>query len=160
MVSAALTSFLTGITEPIEFSFLFVAPLLYGIHALLAGVAYFTCITLGIKHGTTFSHGLIDYVVLFSQSTRGLWYLWLGPIWAFCYYTIFRVVIARFDLKTPGREAELEAWPRQVTPAPRASWRTTSCSPSAGAPTSRTSTPASPGCGWSFTTSRRRALNN
>lgn len=109
MVSAALTSFLTGITEPIEFSFLFVAPLLYGIHALLAGVAYFTCITLGIKHGTTFSHGLIDYVVLFSQSTRGLWYLWLGPIWAFCYYTIFRVVIARFDLKTPGREAELEA---------------------------------------------------
>ncbi len=109
MISAALTSFLTGITEPIEFSFLFVAPLLYAIHALLAAVAYFTCIELGIRHGTTFSHGLIDYVVLFSQSTRGLWYLWLGPIWALGYYTIFRVVITRFDLKTPGREAEVEA---------------------------------------------------
>ncbi|MEO8578535.1 MAG: PTS transporter subunit EIIC, partial [Gemmatimonadales bacterium] len=60
MISAALTSFLTGITEPIEFAFLFVAPLLYGIHALLAGAAYFICIELGIKHGTTFSHGLID----------------------------------------------------------------------------------------------------
>ena len=80
MISAALTSFLTGITEPIEFSFLFVAPLLYAIHAVLAAVAYFVCIELGIKHGTTFSHGLIDYVVLFSKSTHGLWYLWLGPI--------------------------------------------------------------------------------
>jgi glucose PTS system EIICB or EIICBA component len=106
MISAALTSFLTGITEPIEFSFLFVAPLLYALHALLAGVAYFTCIELGIKHGTTFSHGLIDYVVLFNRSTRGLWYLWIGPIWALTYYSMFRYVIQRFDLKTPGREAE------------------------------------------------------
>jgi glucose PTS system EIICB or EIICBA component len=109
MISAALTSFLTGITEPIEFSFLFVAPLLYAIHAGLAGVAYFTCIALGIKHGTTFSHGLIDYVVLFPQSTHGLWYLVLGPIWALVYYGIFRIVITRFDLKTPGRELEGDA---------------------------------------------------
>ena len=106
MISAALTSFLTGITEPIEFSFLFVAPLLYAIHALLAGVAYFICIELGIRHSTTFSHGLIDYVVLFPNSTRGLWYLWLGPAWAVLYYTLFRTLIVRMNLKTPGREAD------------------------------------------------------
>ena len=72
MVSAALTAFLTGITEPIEFAFLFVAPLLYAIHALLAGAAYFVCIALHIKHGFTFSHGLIDYVVLFPKSHSAL----------------------------------------------------------------------------------------
>ena len=106
MISAALTSFLTGITEPIEFSFLFVAPLLYGIHAVLAGVAYFVCIELGIRHSTTFSHGLIDYVVLFPNSSRGLWYLWLGPLWAAMYYVLFRTLIVRMNLKTPGREIE------------------------------------------------------
>lgn len=108
MISAALTSFLTGITEPIEFSFLFVAPLLYGVHALLAAVAYFTCIELGIKHGMTFSHGLIDFIVLFNRSTHALWFLWLGPIWAFVYYGLFRAMIRRFDLKTPGREIEAD----------------------------------------------------
>jgi PTS system glucose-specific IIC component len=106
MISAALTSFLTGITEPIEFSFLFVAPLLYAIHALLAGVAYFVCIELGIRHSTTFSHGLIDYIVLFPNSSRGLWYLWLGPLWAAIYYVLFRTLILRMNLKTPGREIE------------------------------------------------------
>ena len=106
MISAALTSFLTGITEPIEFSFLFVAPVLYGIHAVLAGAAYVVAILLGIKHGTTFSHGLVDYVVLFPKSTHGLWYLWLGPLWALMYYTLFRTLIVRADLKTPGREPE------------------------------------------------------
>jgi PTS system glucose-specific IIC component len=106
MISAALTSFLTGITEPIEFAFLFVAPILYGVHALLAGAAYFICIELGIKHGTTFSHGLIDYVVLFPHSTRGIWFLWLGPLWALMYYTLFYTMITKFNLKTPGREDE------------------------------------------------------
>ena len=106
MVSAALTSFLTGITEPIEFSFLFVAPLLYALHALLAGLAYFTAIELGIRHSTTFSHGLIDYIVLFPHSSRGLWLLVLGPLWALMYYALFRTLIVRFDLKTPGREVE------------------------------------------------------
>jgi PTS system glucose-specific IIC component len=109
MLSAALTSFLTGITEPIEFSFLFVAPLLYALHALLAGVAYFTCIALGIKHGMTFSHGFIDFVVLFNRSTHGLWFFALGPMWALLYYGLFRYVIRRFDLKTPGREIEADA---------------------------------------------------
>ncbi len=106
MISAALTSFLTGITEPIEFSFLFVAPVLYGIHALLAGVAYFTAIELGIRHSTTFSHGLIDYVVLFPNSSRALWFLVLGPLWALMYYALFRTLIVRRNLKTPGRELE------------------------------------------------------
>ena len=106
MISAALTSFVTGITEPIEFAFMFVAPVLYGMHALLAGLAYFVCVQLGIRHGTTFSHGLIDYIVLFPNSTRGLWYLWLGPLWAAMYFMLFRTMILRRNLKTPGREFE------------------------------------------------------
>ncbi len=106
MISAALTSFLTGITEPIEFAFMFVAPLLYAMHALLAGLAYFTAVELGIRHGTTFSHGLIDYIVLFPNSTRGLWFLWLGPLWGAMYFALFRTVILKRDLKTPGRETD------------------------------------------------------
>src|SRR3954463_13179585 len=109
MISAALTAFLTGITEPIEFAFLFVAPVLYGIHALLAGAAYFLCIALGIKHGFTFSHGLIDYVVLFPKSHGALWLLVLGPIWAVFYYGVFSFAIRRFNLLTPGREIESES---------------------------------------------------
>jgi PTS system glucose-specific IIC component len=108
MISAALTSFLTGITEPIEFSFLFVAPVLYVFHALLAGLAYFTCIELGIKHGFTFSHGLIDYIVLFPKSQGALWLLVIGPVWAAVYYGIFAFAIRRFNLLTPGREVEDE----------------------------------------------------
>lgn len=108
MISAALTAFLTGITEPIEFAFLFVAPVLYGIHALLAGVAYFLCVALGIKHGFTFSHGLIDYIVLFPKSHGALWLLPLGLVWAGVYYGIFSFAIRRFNLLTPGREVESE----------------------------------------------------
>lgn len=107
MVSAALTSFLTGITEPIEFAFLFVAPVLYAIHALLAGSAFVVTILLGMKHGTTFSHGLIDFVVLFAQSTKGWMFPILGLVYAAIYYTIFRVAISALDLKTPGREDEV-----------------------------------------------------
>ena len=106
MISAALTSFLTGITEPIEFAFIFVAPVLYAIHALLAGAAYFVAIKLGIHHSTTFSHGLIDYIVLYPHSRRGWWLLWLGALWAGMYYLIFRTLILKWDLKTPGREAD------------------------------------------------------
>ncbi|HVH28339.1 MAG TPA: PTS glucose transporter subunit IIBC [Vicinamibacterales bacterium] len=106
MISAALTAFLTGITEPIEFAFLFVAPALYAIHAALAGLAYFLCVALGIRHGFTFSHGLIDYIVLFPKSTGALWLLVIGPLWAMLYYGIFSVAIRRFNLLTPGREAE------------------------------------------------------
>src|SRR6478736_10248146 len=116
MVSAALTAFLTGITEPIEFAFLFVAPVLYAIHALLAGVAYFACIALHIKHGFTFSHGLIDYVVLFPKSQRALWLFVIGPIWAVVYYGVFSFAIRKFNLMTPGREVqeESEVSPREA----------------------------------------------
>ena len=117
MISAALTSFLTGITEPIEFAFLFVAPGLYAIHAILAGAAYWVAITLGIHHSTTFSHGLIDYIVLYPHSTRGWWLLWLGPLWAIMYYLIFSTLIRRFDLKTPGREDGSMLPPGEGTPA-------------------------------------------
>ena len=117
MISAALTSFLTGITEPIEFAFLFVAPVLYAIHALLAAVAYFLCVELGIRHSTTFSHGLIDYIVLFPNSQRGLWFLWLGPLWALMYYGLFRTMILKMDLKTPGRELEDVTAPAAEGPA-------------------------------------------
>jgi PTS system glucose-specific IIC component len=104
MISAALTAFLTGITEPIEFSFMFVAPILYVIHALLAGLAFPICILLGMRDGTSFSHGLIDFIVLSGNSSK----IWLFPIvgiiYGLVYYTIFRVLIAKLDLKTPGRE--------------------------------------------------------
>lgn len=109
MMSAALTSFVTGITEPIEFAFLFVAPILYVIHAVLCSVAFVICIELGIKHGTTFSHGLIDFIVLIGNS-KNAWMLFiLGPIWAAVYYVTFRFAISTFKLVTPGREETLSA---------------------------------------------------
>jgi PTS system glucose-specific IIC component len=107
--SAALTSFLTGITEPIEFAFLFVAPVLYAVHALMAGSAFVVMIMLGIKHGTTFSHGLFDFTLLFGQSTNG----WMLPVVGLCYaalyFFVFTALIKALDLKTPGREDEAEA---------------------------------------------------
>jgi PTS system glucose-specific IIC component len=106
MVSAALTSFLTGITEPIEFSFLFVAPILYGFHALLAGLAFSLLYILGAKLGYTFSHGFIDYALFYAMDTRPWLVLVLGPVYAAIYYGIFRVLILKLDLKTPGRERE------------------------------------------------------
>lgn len=104
MISAALTSFVTGITEPIEFAFMFVAPILYFIHALICSAGFALCIFLGIKHGTTFSHGLFDFALLYPQSHNALWFFVLGPIWALGYYAIFSLVISKFNLKTPGRE--------------------------------------------------------
>ena len=106
MLSAALTSFLTGITEPIEFAFLFVAPVLYGIHALLAGSAFVMTNMLGMVHGTSFSHGLIDYIVLSTNSVKFWLFPVMGLIYAGIYYVVFRAVIAKLDLKTPGRELE------------------------------------------------------
>ncbi|SAK92179.1 PTS system N-acetylglucosamine-specific transporter subunit IIBC [Caballeronia calidae] len=107
MVSAALTSFLTGITEPIEFAFLFVAPVLYFIHACLAASAQFVANTLNMHMGFTFSQGAIDFVMfnLIGNKATHAWYVFiLGPIYAGIYYCVFRFVISRFDMKTPGRE--------------------------------------------------------
>ncbi|TEW44240.1 PTS glucose transporter subunit IIBC [Psychromonas algicola] len=109
MASAALTSFLTGITEPIEFSFLFVAPILYAIHALLAGSAFVVTNMLGMVHGTSFSHGLIDFLVLSANSQKIIYFIVIGLIYATVYYTLFRVVIKALNLKTPGREDEVQA---------------------------------------------------
>jgi PTS system glucose-specific IIC component len=117
MISAAATSFLTGITEPIEFSFLFVAPVLYAIHAVLAGAAYFLAVTAGIHHSTTFSHGLIDFVVLYPNAQRGWWLLVIGPVYAAVYFLLFRTMILRLDLRTLGREADDAATPALTSEA-------------------------------------------
>lgn len=109
MISAALTSFLTGITEPIEFAFLFVAPVLYLIHAVLAASAQFVANSLDMHMGFTFSQGGIDFVVfnlIGSNAQNALYVFVLGPIYALIYYSVFRFCIQRFNLKTPGREDE------------------------------------------------------
>ncbi|TBW36782.1 PTS glucose transporter subunit IIBC [Siculibacillus lacustris] len=109
MISAALTSFLTGITEPIEFSFLFVAPPLYAIHAVLAATSQFVANTLQIHMGFTFSQGGIDFLLfnVFGVNAQNWWMtLILGPIYAVVYYGVFRFLIVKFDFKTPGREDE------------------------------------------------------
>lgn len=106
LTSLALTSFLTGVTEPIEFSFMFLAPLLYAVHAVLTGVAMAAMNALDIKLGFTFSAGLFDYVLNFGKATHPLWLLPLGALYAGVYYGLFRFFIVKFDLKTPGREAD------------------------------------------------------
>ncbi|MFJ5624923.1 glucose-specific PTS transporter subunit IIBC [Peribacillus loiseleuriae] len=111
MVSAALTSFLTGITEPLEFSFLFVAPVLFGIHAVFAGLSFMTMHLLNVKIGMTFSGGLIDYVLfgLINPQTNAWLVIPVGLVFAVIYYFGFRFAIRRFNLKTPGREVEEES---------------------------------------------------
>ncbi|RSO09986.1 PTS N-acetylglucosamine transporter subunit IIBC [Streptomyces sp. WAC 05379] len=104
MFSAALTSFLTGITEPIEFSFLFVAWPLYLVHAFLTGTALALTNALGIHDGFTFSAGLIDYVLNWGKATHPLLLLPIGLGYAALYYGLFRFVIRRWNLRTPGRE--------------------------------------------------------
>ena len=104
LFSLAFTSFLTGVTEPIEFTFMFVAPLLYAIHALLTGAAMALMNTLDIKLGFGFSAGLFDYVLNFRLATRPWLLLPIGAVYALLYYGLFRFFIRRFDLTTPGRE--------------------------------------------------------
>ena len=106
LFSLALTSFLTGVTEPIEFSFMFLAPALYALHAVLTGVAMALMNALHIKLGFTFSAGLFDYVLNYGKATYPLRLLPLGAVYGAVYYGLFRLCIQRFDLKTPGREDE------------------------------------------------------
>jgi PTS system N-acetylglucosamine-specific IIC component len=106
LLSMALTSFLTGVTEPIEFSFMFLAPVLYGIHAVLTGLAMVVMDLFSVRLGFGFSAGLFDYVLNFSRSSRPLWLVPIGLAYFALYYGLFRFVIERFDLKTPGREPE------------------------------------------------------
>jgi PTS system D-glucosamine-specific IIC component len=106
MASAALTSFLTGITEPIEFTFLFVAPVLFGIHAIFAGLSFMTMQLLNVKIGMTFSGGVIDYLLFGVLPNRTDWWLVIpvGLVFSVIYYFGFRFAIRKWDLKTPGRE--------------------------------------------------------
>lgn len=106
LLSMALTSFLTGVTEPIEFTFMFLAPVLYAIHALLTGVAMAMMDAFGIRLGFGFSAGLFDYILNYSRSTQPLMLLPIGAVYFGLYYGLFRFFIVRFDLKTPGREPE------------------------------------------------------
>jgi PTS system N-acetylglucosamine-specific IIC component len=113
MISAALTAFVTGVTEPIEFSFMFVAPVLYGIHVLLTGVSMFLLAAIDAQLGFSFSAGLIDMLLNATKSnTRHLFLIiGLGVVYFALYYLIFTFVIRRFNLATPGREPEEDAPP-------------------------------------------------
>lgn len=106
MLSAALTSFLTGITEPIEFAFLFSAPLLYVLHAVLAASCHFVANSFDMHLGFTFSQGAIDFVLFdVLGKSQGAWLvLALGPLYGLLYYGVFSFAIRRFDLKTTGRD--------------------------------------------------------
>ncbi|CAL4323738.1 PTS system glucose-specific EIICB component [Buchnera aphidicola (Protaphis terricola)] len=104
MISAALTAFLTGITEPIEFSFILVAPILYIIHAILAGLSFPLCIFLNMRAGTSFSHGFIDFIVLSGHSNQLFLFPIVGILYGILYYIIFYFLIITFNLQTPGRE--------------------------------------------------------
>ncbi len=117
MVSGALTSFLTGITEPIEFAFLFAAPALYLVHAVLAATSQFVANSLDMHLGFTFSQGGIDFLafnLLGKTAARAWLVLVLGPLYGLGYFGIFRFAIARFGLMTPGREAETVSAPPPV----------------------------------------------
>ncbi|HUZ13870.1 MAG TPA: N-acetylglucosamine-specific PTS transporter subunit IIBC [Caulobacteraceae bacterium] len=104
LLSLALTALLTGVTEPIEFTFMFLAPGLYVLHALLTGTAMVLMNALGVRLGFTFSAGLFDYLINFGKATRPLLLIPVGIGYFGVYYGLFRFAIVRFDLKTPGRE--------------------------------------------------------
>ena len=106
MLSAASACWLTGVTEPVEFAFMFVAPLLFILHALLTGLAYAVAISLDIHHSVVFSHGLVDFSLLMGQSRNVEWFWILGPMAAIIYYLAFRGAILAFNLKTPGRVSD------------------------------------------------------
>ncbi len=108
LMSAALTSMLTGITEPLEFTFLFVAPLLYGIHCVLAGCAYMLMHIFEVGVGMTFSGGVIDLflfgILQGASKTNWIWVVVVGVFYFVVYYFLFAFLIQKMDLKTPGRD--------------------------------------------------------
>jgi len=106
LLSMGLTSFLTGVTEPIEFAFMFLAPVLFAIHAVLTGIAMVLMHVIGVHLGFGFSAGLFDYVLNYSLATRPLLLIPIGLAYFALYYFLFRWCIVRFDLRTLGREAE------------------------------------------------------
>jgi PTS system N-acetylglucosamine-specific IIC component len=106
-IGTAFTSFLTGITEPLEFAFMFVAPILYVLHAILTGVAGYVVTAMEIKHGFGFSAGFIDYALNFPLSTNAWLIIPIGLAFAVVYYFLFRILIVKLDIKTPGREDDV-----------------------------------------------------
>lgn len=112
LLSLALTAMLTGVTEPIEFTFMFLAPFLYAVHAILTGIAMAVMSALGVKLGFGFSAGLLDYVLNYGRATKPLLLLPVGAAYALVYYGLFRFFIMRLNLATPGREP---AAPSQLT---------------------------------------------
>ncbi|UMZ13148.1 PTS transporter subunit EIIC [Pseudomonas sp. MPFS] len=120
-LSMALTSFLTGVTEPIEFAFMFLAPLLYLVHALLTGMSMALTNLLDIHLGFTFSGGAIDMALGWGRSTNGWKVLPVGLLYAVIYYLVFDFCIRRFNLKTPGREDSPSASKSELAKDQRAS---------------------------------------
>ncbi|MEU5805788.1 PTS transporter subunit EIIC [Streptomyces sp. NPDC047718] len=108
MFSLALTSFVTGVTEPIEFTFMFIAPVLYAVHALLTGVSMALTWALGMKDGFGFSAGLVDFGLNLGIATNPWGLAFVGLCFAVVYYVIFRFAITKFNLPTPGRESDEE----------------------------------------------------
>jgi len=111
-LTAGLASLLTGVTEPVEFAFLFVAPYLFVVHALLSGVMMWVTYELGIRHGFSFSAGAIDYILNEHLATRGWLIIPIGFVFGIVYYVLFRWAIRRFRIPTPGREegSQLDEW--------------------------------------------------
>ena len=120
LLSLALTSALTGVTEPIEFTFMFLAPVLFVVHAVLTGISMVVMDALGIKLGFGFSAGLLDYLLNFGLATRPLLLIPVGVVYFAVYYAAFKFVIVRFNLKTPGRETSDQAAPAAVAVGDRA----------------------------------------
>jgi N-acetylglucosamine PTS system EIICBA or EIICB component len=106
LVSLGLTSFLTGVTEPVEFTFMFLAPVLYALHAIATGLAMVIMHLFGVHLGFSFSAGLFDYVLNFTHAQRPLLLIPIGIAYFLLYYTVFRVCIVRLNLSTPGRETD------------------------------------------------------
>lgn len=112
LFSAALTAMLTGITEPIEFTFIFVAPIFYAIHCVLAGISFMLMHILHVTVGMTFSGGFIDLllfgIIQGNAKTNWIWIVVVGAAYFFIYYFLFSTLIKKFDWKTPGREPDSE----------------------------------------------------
>jgi PTS system N-acetylglucosamine-specific IIC component len=122
LLSLGLTSFLTGVTEPVEFTFMFLAPVLYALHAIATGLAMVVMHLFGVRLGFSFSAGLFDYVLNFSHAQRPLLLLPIGAAYFGLYYGVFRFCIVRLNLTTPGREIDDAALqpPAPTTPGARA----------------------------------------
>jgi PTS system N-acetylglucosamine-specific IIC component len=116
LLSLGLTSFLTGVTEPVEFTFMFLAPVLYALHAVATGLAMVIMNLFGVRLGFSFSAGLFDYVLNFSHAQRPLLLLPIGAAYFGLYYGVFRFLIVRLNLATPGRESD-DATAQPLVPA-------------------------------------------